>query len=382
MMENKNINNLEENEVLDGQSGVEELLNSPIKTTETFENVDGKNESKKNAKISTVAVRTSQEVRELWDKVSSGKEKEEVLKAALNALILSEKEDLSDYGKAIDNFVYHTRALTQEYTNVLQILTDTEERVKVEFKSDIDKVKKANAMLLNEKTELKEELSAYKQEKNRLLEDRESALLSVKSLEELYQVVESDLKREKETVTDLREQLSDFKDLKIKFVKQGERNSELVNSINMLKKDLNNLKTDLATKETENKLLNKDIENKTNELKSIKESNLKEIARVEEIISYKNIQVCELKEEVKTLKEENKTLFNSNTEKEIILNKQEININKLNNNLQNKDKEIELLKSKNKEIELLNNKLENSLKNKNLDIEKLKVELLKLSKDK
>ena len=381
-MENKNINNLEENEVLDGQSGVEELLNSPIKTTETFENVDGKNESKKNAKISTVAVRTSQEVRELWDKVSSGKEKEEVLKAALNALILSEKEDLSDYGKAIDNFVYHTRALTQEYTNVLQILTDTEERVKVEFKSDIDKVKKANAMLLNEKTELKEELSAYKQEKNRLLEDRESALLSVKSLEELYQVVESDLKREKETVTDLREQLSDFKDLKIKFVKQGERNSELVNSINMLKKDLNNLKTDLATKETENKLLNKDIENKTNELKSIKESNLKEIARVEEIISYKNIQVCELKEEVKTLKEENKTLFNSNTEKEIILNKQEININKLNNNLQNKDKEIELLKSKNKEIELLNNKLENSLKNKNLDIEKLKVELLKLSKDK
>lgn len=374
MSNNKNNNNLEENEVLEGQMYVEELLNSKNESeeAETVDSVDEKSESKKTAKVSNVAIRTSQEVRELWDKVSAGKEKEEVLKAALNALLLTEKEELSDHGKAIDNFVYHTRALTQEYANVLQILTDTEERVKVKFQNDIDKANKVNAVLLNEKTELKEELSSYKEEKTRLIEDRESALLTIKSLEELCEVAKADLKREKETVEDLREQLSDFKELKIKSVKQQEEYNELVNSINTLNNTLNRLTKDLAEKETENKLLNKDLENINKELENIKTANAKELARVEEMVSYKDTQIIDLKEEIKSLKEENKSLFNSNSEKEIVFNKQELDINQLNNDLKNKDKEIELL----------NSKLESSLKDKDLEIQKLKAELEKLSQGK
>lgn len=372
MSNNKSNNNLEEIEILDGQMDVEELLNPENEEAETIDSVDEVNDSKKTAKEFTIGIRTDEECRNLWQKVSAGKNKGEVLKAALNSLLLTEKEGLDDYSKAVENFEYHLNAIVKEYINSLQILKDTEGRVKVKFQQEIDKTNKANTVLLNEKTELKEELSAYKEEKARLIEERESALLTIKSLEELYEAAESDLKREKESVSDLREKLSDFKELKIKSAKQKEEYNQLVNSIDALNKTLNRLTKDLAEKETENKLLNKDLENINKELENIKTANAKELARVEEMISYKDTQIIDLKEEIKSLKEENKSLFNSNAEKEIVFNKQELDINQLNNDLKNKDKEIELL----------NSKLESSLKDKDLEIQKLKAELEKLSQGK
>lgn len=372
MSNNKSNNNLEEIEILDGQMDVEELLNPENEEAETIDSVDEVNDSKKTAKEFTIGIRTDEECRNLWQKVSAGKNKGEVLKAALNSLLLTEKEGLDDYSKAVENFEYHLNAIVKEYVNSLQILNDTEGRVKVKFQQEIDKTNKANTVLLNEKTELKEELSAYKEEKARLIEEREDALSSIKSLQELYETSQADLKTEKSTVENLKEQLSDFKELKIKSVKQEEKYNELVNNINTLNNALTKSTKDLAEKETENKLLSKDLENINKELENVKTANAKELARVEEMLSYKDTQISDLKEEIKALRDENKALFNYNSEKEIVFNKQELDINQLNNDLKNKDKELELL----------NSKLESSLKDKDLEIQKLKAELEKLSQGK
>lgn len=338
-MKDKKIN--ETNEVLEGQIVADEILNENDKEIRSEETTTNK-------KDANIALRATKDSKNLWDRLSHGKDKEEVLVAALNALMLQEKELVKGNDKAIDNFVYHTRALTQEYSNVLQILADTENRVKIKFQQEIDLVHKTNAMLLAEKKELKEEVQALKEEKNKFNKEMIECESSIKGLQELIEAVKADLKREKQTVSDLRDKLEDYKELKIKNTELEANNIELKSSIEELNKIISNLnnniiglKSEITHKENENKLLSKDLENTINILDNTKESNRKEIARIEQLLEYKTYEINEIKNEINEIKkknseieERNKELNRDNFEKESKLIDKDLEIEKLKKELQ------------------------------------------------